>query len=815
MLFQSLLLAQLGVCPLAPAGVYTSDAHPLFLRTEPKSVSYRVVDFYGHVREAGEWPEWRRVLETRSFGPGYFRLELLDGTNILAETSVSIVRERVLGAGHDPDAFFAMMATFARKPDPKGEFGRWLGGDVDQIVSRSLSLAGITEARVMWWWNGLEKRRGEFDDGWWRRAAEIYRERGIGLCAFGHAVPDWIEKTGRLPRDFAELTRFCRRMERANGASMTAWEFSNEPESPMFVSEGAWNFAAASKAAYLAVKAENPKRLVASAAFCTKAGTSGVDALWYESGGAYYSDFFNFHDYEIEPLPNRYRAWREMLSRYGIGDIAIWVTENGTDLEGSARRKGPDGRFYHDRAQEALHAEACLKGEFRLMQEGVFRCYHFYFSRFHERENTKDWGDFRFDGTLKPFYVAQSTAVNELACMTLEGRVCPTNGVIGYLFSGRDGRKTLVYWTETDVDRTYPGDWGQRESSVGNPNDLLRKTFDVRVPDGEFRQVLMTGESRNRHSADGRLSLVSTRYPAYVTGRFVFDGIERAHPRGKIGARKPEADLDTSVVIRADESSEDFMLGDGRTRAEMKGDGGRIRFEVWNLSDIGKTGSLVVRGADLSGVPETLTIPSWGKAGFDAALSYSSAWTNAMTRLEVSGSFDGKRTTPFVMPIFAVDHFFDGSELKEIQSWNDVGSWETNDSGADHAIVWDADERAIRIDVEFSAEEHDCWMFPRLRLPTEDARLLDGAKGVVFEIRATQTRVENQWKATNVMLESPRNPDRSGWVKYRAPTAQWERRMVDFADRPITHAVSAIALGGLPVISKKAAIWVRNIRVVR
>lgn len=801
----------MALLPTAPAGVWAASERPTFKMSGLHAMPYSVVDFYGNVRERGKLPDGSGEASVGLLGPGYYSMRVSSGTNDVCRTSFTVVPDAAERGERDPETFFATMATFARKPVTQGEFAPWCGGDVDDIVSRALSMAGITEARVMWWWDRLEKQKGVFDSKAWDRAADLYRSRGIGLCAFGHSCPSWVSRSGRLPRDFTELVRFCRRMERSYGPSMTAWEFGNEPELAHFVSEGTWHFAAASKAAYLAFKAENPKRTVASAAFCTKAGSSGVDTIWYESGGAYYSDFLNLHDYEIEPLPARYAAWRDVMARYGIGGQAIWVTENGTDLEGTARVPGPDGKHYHDEWQESIHAEAGIKGEFRLMQEGVSRCYHFYFSKFHEREGRKDWGDFRHDGTLKPYFAALSTAARELKRATLLGRVCPADGVTGYLFSRDDGLLTLAYWSESDADRRYPGNFGASASLVGDKGNMYRKSFRLPVHGGSVRQTLMTGESRSVECADETVEILSTRYPAYVTGQFDMPVVEKAKPRGRLGARRPEPGLDISVVIRADESHDDFRVGSRRTRAEMLGDRGAVGFEVWNLSDTEKSGSLSWRGAALSGVPEKLVLPPWGKASFEAEVVYDGSWSNAMAKLEVCGNFNGLSTTPFVMPLFSERHFLDNRKCLELDGWREVSSWRKNDSGRSTSITWDEREGAIRVDVEFDAKTSDCWIFPRLLVKEEE---MSQASGLVFEIKASQTRVENEWKATMVQLNGPENPGRTGWIRFHAPTEQWERRVVDFGGRRMGRGVKDICIGGLPVVSRKATIWIRGVNRV-
>lgn len=806
-----LFFAQTVLQPIAPAGVWLESKRPAFKASGVQSLPYRVVDFYGNVRECGVCPESGDRFSVGLLGPGYYSVKVASGTTDVCKTAFTVLPEKAGDDARDPETFFATMATFARKPVQKGPFSAWCGGDVDEIVSRALSMSGITEARVMWWWDRLEKMPGVFDGALWDHAAGLYRSRNIGLCAFGHSCPGWVDRSGRLPRDFSELLRFCRRMERSYGPAMTAWEFGNEPELSHFVSEGTWHYAAAAKAAYLAFKAENPRRTVASAAFCTKAGSTGVDTLWFESGGAYYSDFLNLHDYQIEPLPARYEAWRRVLSRHGLENQAIWVTENGTDLEGVARVKGPDGKYYHDEWQEAIHAEAGIKGEFRLMQEGVSRCYHFYFSNFHEREGRKDWGDFRHDGTLKPYFAAHATAARELKRSHLVGRVAPADGVIGYLFERDDGHRTLVCWSRSDADLQYPGNFNNSKVLVGDCGNMYRRSFRLPVVKGGVRRTLMTGECSTETCVDGTVAVEVTRYPTYLTGDFELPVVERAKPKGRIGARLPEPGLDLSVVIRADESKKDFRVGSRRTRAEMAGEKGGLHFEVWNISDREKTGSLSWRGAKLEGVPSVLRLPPWGKTSFEARVLADGSWSNGTAKLEVGGIFNGCSITPFVLPLFSERCFLKDRKCVEFDGWREVSNWQKNDSGSETSIVWDELEQAIRVDVAFDAATRDCWIFPRLRV-REGA--LAHATGLAFEIKASQTRVENEWRATMVQLNSPLLSGQAGWLRFRAPTRQWERRVVDFGGKSLGRGATSICIGGLPVVSRKASVWIRGVDCV-
>jgi hypothetical protein len=147
----------------------------------------------------------------------------------------------------------------------------------------------------------------------------------------------------------------------------------------------------------------------------------------------------------------------------------------------------------------------------------------------------------------------------------------------------------------------------------------------------------------------------------------------------------------------------------------------------------------------------------------------------------------------------------------EFDGWREVSNWQKNDSGSETSIVWDELEQAIRVDVAFDAATRDCWIFPRLRV-REGA--LAHATGLAFEIKASQTRVENEWRATMVQLNSPLLSGQAGWLRFRAPTRQWERRVVDFGGKSLGRGATSICIGGLPVVSRKASVWIRGVDCV-
>ena len=260
-----------------------------------------------------------------------------------------------------------------------------------------------------------------------------------------------------------------------------------------------------------------------------------------------------------------------------------------------------------------------------------------------------------------------------------------------------------------------------------------------------------------------------------------------------------------SVVIRPEVDTNDFSIV-GKSLAELQGDHGRIRLEVWNLSDSAKQGSLLFSTGSVRGVPREIRLPAWGKS--DVAVEWTPpGGTNDLFTLDVSGVFGGKRVSRVRIPVSCPSRFLSVCTVLELERLNRPESWRRNDSGARWTCGYDDAEKAVRFDVSWKPGSPK-WFYPecRLALPGESP---EGAKYLEFEVRTSQDKVENDFACQNVMLVGPASDSHLG---YLAPSDVWEKRRVRLP--PSASSATALRLGANPKGSR-LTFWLRNIRLLK
>lgn len=111
---------------------------------------------------------------------------------------------------------------------------------------------------------------------------------------------------------------------------------------PGFTAEGAWDYAAALKAAYLGFKAAAPELPVAIGGYAGTDNFAYADAVMRNGAGEYF-DIFNIHTYDsIRDYPEFMETVRSHMKRFGIEKLPVWFTEHGSP-DGGGRTAGELG----------------------------------------------------------------------------------------------------------------------------------------------------------------------------------------------------------------------------------------------------------------------------------------------------------------------------------------------------------------------------------------------------------------------------------------------------------------------------------------
>ena len=170
------------------------------------------------------------------------------------------------------------------------------------------------------------------------------------------------------------------------------------------------------------------------------------------------------------------------------------------------------------------------------------------------------------------------------------------------------------------------------------------------MPKGVYAGTDIFGTPFQADASDGKLRLTSTRMIAYVNG---LSGLKPAVPFRavkKSGAPR-RTEYDRTIVYRV-RLSDDFVLSTGRDSVDTGKERAALKLEVWNLSDQPKTGRLKITGCRVEGLPGTVSVPAFGRTVLPLAITpeFGRDYTGAV---KVSGTFDGRETSPLVMPVVA------------------------------------------------------------------------------------------------------------------------------------------------------------------
>ena len=638
---------------------------------------------------------------------------------------------------------------------------------------------GVTHVRERNRWREIAPTPDAWTPGRYLDNAKMAEARGIRLGGMFHDAPPYARPDTMLPRDLLATYRFCKRLAETLGDRMEMWEFWNEQDIGS-TDEGAWDYAAAMKAAALGFRAGGFKGLIAPGALC-RDDSGAYDVAMAENDPFVYADVANFHCYEPT---SQYDAHLEMRRRYlrkiGFGHLPIVLTECGTRQEGmSATPSISKGVMAHSPEQESVQSEFVVKSQILSRMVGVLRNYFFVFGAYNEFGGKKDWGLIRRDGTPKPAVGAFRRLIAEVGDGVLAGEIAVAGGKVrAFRFDMPDGRVKVAYWRRTGLD--------DGTAEIKDHSDPA-EPFALRLEDG--REV----------------RLVAHREAAYATLPGPVAVSVRPRPTGTPGART-DPSLDTTVVIRADYDKSQVVLGNNKSRLEMKGEALDLTVEVWNLDTVEKTGRIDFAGVGrVEGIPETVRLPALGKVSFP--VRYRLAESGGEPRFALVGAFGGRRTTRLVIPLLSEMAYARACTVVET-GWKDLSRWTKNSSAPSVDISWDEKENAVRMRHRWTAKDYpDRWFFNRFRLDLPKESLANG-RYLVFEVKSVQDKVENDYNSARVFFRGKS----IRYLTHFPPVSGWETRIVDIRPETREDGVTELQFGAHPR-GYDVTYWIRNVRI--
>ncbi len=771
----------------ATLAFYETEAVQFMLKKQFQSpCRYRVADWSGATVAEGEWAG-TQALKLPNLPRGYYTLSLSNCSEPMSFAVLPDASKRK----PNPDSFFAVDTAQSWLSGAKSWNVRF-PGEQFETISELTRRAGFSVVRDRFGWKRVEPKRGEFDFNVYERNAQMLSERGIKTCTLLDMTPDWAgTQLSKFPSDLIALYETSAKLAENFRGRIFAWEFFNETDGG---SKGpAWAMAAGSKAFALALKSVDPElKLLNSSFHVTPLQHYAHTAL--KSGLGNYIDIFNYHVYtNIAEYPWLISRLRSELAKHGLGDMPVWLTENGTNVEGNATLKTyRPGTLMHSPEQELQVAEFAPKAMLMMQSLGVERDFFFVMTPFWENEGRKDWGLLRMDLTVKPAYVAFATLNAELENARLLGTLSPAENVCAYLYEQPDSTQTLVFWSQSNID--------------GKGFDGKERKFRLPLPADNYIQRNIFGTPSQVRSSGRMTELTASRYPAYLSG---LKGLAATTPAiAPPTAFKHSKNLERTIVLNP-VLSKDFEISQSGAFAEMTSVPGKMTLEVYNFSTTPKQGVITLRGGKASGLPEQVTVEPFSKVSIPLEITPDASERGYQTDLIFGGRFAGREITPSTVPLIQTAAILARNEGREL-NWRDPARWRHNSSGKMN-ISFDAQEQALRLQTAFKPGS-DRWAYPEymLDLPAES---MAGAIGVTFEIKAgPEIQRGVGFTALMAVLDTIQEQGKAFWLRFPKVSGEWEKRMVIFGGFDPSD-VKMLRIGMNPKCDD-FTYYIRNVRVI-
>ncbi len=828
------LSAMLFCVPEAPCATFTEGETLLFRMQDDVSGKYRLVDVRGKVLR--NLPFQGKQLKLASLPCGAYRLFFeIPGQRVFGSRPFLIVPDRK-GRTMNPKSPYGMVRGNGLTPQAimdrvnRGNPGYRKSANRDRAdLFARIGVSAVREHYDLIWTH--RKSPESFDWQQMPAAIEDLKKYGIRFVGMGSGTPPWARSnqskrllcTGRriygkdsLPDDAFYSYWRCKGIAEKVGGSVFGFEYWNEPFN---FPDPAWDFIACAKAAYLGFKAGNPEMNVLSSSYYYHAHPQMFE-LFLKSGGGYYYDILNYHDYS-PPASVREHVLklRALLKRYNMNEwTALFNTENnGAFLAGKIPYGASFSRDFTDysHSQQLIEAETIVKSQLAHQAMGVAGVF-----TFRAAWSPKGFGYLCLlypDTTAHLFALPFAVMTANLDQAVFLGTAELGAGVRGLLYRQPDGTETLTCWKISPVDTQTA-----REESPFQ-DDWLEGALRLTVPDGTYTCQNSFGERFLLRAKNGMLTVPVNRFPTYLHGLRNRKILRAAYPEPVYGA--PEAPFEKQIVLRPLLNPRDFrVVGLTSTTACLLAEEGSMDLEIYNFSSKDVTVNILAQGFEVSGLNKTihighmkkqilknLRLSPWEKRGIH------------QKDLVLTAVSQGKRSSPAIVPISY------SGKLKEFPLKNlSASMFFLHGKNVKQSDISDAGNGAIRFRVQFSAfpEKETNWVnaIYKLKQPEES---LKNAVGIRYEVRLTGrngivgSETERNFETATVGLLKSASADsmiyrESIWIPSRIPNEVWQEVYLPFSGASWKENASkyqAIAFGLNPEFLS-LEFEIRNIRIV-
>ncbi len=445
--------------PAHPGNVFMAGEEVIVQAPAPAAQAWRIVNYDGATVAQGRLDEDGRA-RLGKLPVGYY--ELLSG----AGSATNRVTLGVLEPLRAPTPLSSPIAIDVAMA--------WFFPQERMAAPANLcALAGINWVRDRLSWPELEPKRGEFAESTrYDASAQAQVAAGLQVLQVGHASAPWANpNTKRFPLDLRDIYTFHRQMARRWQGQVAAFEPWNEADITMFGGHTGSEMASLQKAAYLGLKAGNPKVIACLNVFAFHRATTLHD---FQANQAWpYFDTFNLHCYEpLQAYPKAYADFREVSA-----GKPLWVTETSVRVNW----QGDEHLKELSAADLRLQSERLTKTYTLALHQGAAEV--FYFMLPHYSEGTVQFGLLHADLTPRPGYVALAAVGRLLADAKPLGRLAlPDNAGQAYFFDAKpDGQAAdvMVAWAQRETSLELPQAPKACFDHLGRPRPVAGKLLKV------------------------------------------------------------------------------------------------------------------------------------------------------------------------------------------------------------------------------------------------------------------------------------------------------------------------------------------------
>jgi outer membrane protein assembly factor BamB len=213
--------------------------------------------------------------------------------------------------------------------------------------------AGIGWTRVDFTRNGIERKPGQFD---WKQQDEFVSyaaKHGVKVLPILDYAAAWDTDPNKGPatdEERASFANFVYQTVKHFEGRIEAWEIWNEPDIGFWKPDpNARDYALLLKACYQAIKRADPNARVVGGSLAEVNPRFLSDMC--KHGAAQYMDVLSIHPYRYSNNPEikfagRIERLRDVLRKYGKGNMPVWITEIGWGSGGKGLSEADQANYF-------------------------------------------------------------------------------------------------------------------------------------------------------------------------------------------------------------------------------------------------------------------------------------------------------------------------------------------------------------------------------------------------------------------------------------------------------------------------------------